>query len=249
MTIAAKPPAAKEPAHEPGHPPGPPPAPEPAPGPVYVFELPVRVVHWTIFLDIVVLSLTGYFIGNANLPDSPYGTWTMQALRFIHVVGGWLLLAAMVLRIGWMFLGNEFASWREWVPSTRQRLREIAGVFKFYTFLSPRYPEPAGGHNPMAGLAYCVIYAIFFFMFFSGMALEGAGTPGDWHMWLAWPVAWIPHATLRFLHHLGMWVIWLFVAFHIGVATLIDQETRGNCFSAIFSGWRSRLRVKKEEKP
>jgi Ni/Fe-hydrogenase 1 B-type cytochrome subunit len=153
------------------------------------------------------------------------------------------MLAAMVMRVIWMFTGNEWASWREWVPSTWARFKEIFGIVRFYSFFSPRYPEPAGGHNALAGLAYVGIYSILAFMFLSGIALEGSPGPGEeWRAWVAAPVAWIPGPMLKFLHHVGMWLIWVFMAFHIGVATLIDAETRGNCYSAIFSGWRSRLR-------
>jgi Ni/Fe-hydrogenase 1 B-type cytochrome subunit len=210
-------------------------------GPVYVFQLPVRVVHWAIFLCVVVLTFTGWWIGSGDLPRNGPIT-SMTWARRVHIGAGWVMLAAIVVRVIWSFTGNEWASWREWIPTTRKRFGEIFGVISFYLFLRPRYPDPGGGHNPVAGLSYTAVYAIFAFMFLSGIALERTGQPGDWHAWVAAPVLWIPVGTLRLLHHAGMWVIWTFIVVHICIATLIDHETRGNCFSAIFSGWRSRLR-------
>src|SRR5271165_3472397 len=92
---------------------------------VYVFELPVRLVHWIVFLAVFVLSVTGYWIAGAEMPRTPLGQSDMMALRAVHLAAEWVFIAAIVVRLIWAFTGNIWASWREWVPSNRRRLREI----------------------------------------------------------------------------------------------------------------------------
>jgi Ni/Fe-hydrogenase 1 B-type cytochrome subunit len=206
---------------------------------VYVLELPVRVAHWAIVLAILVLSVSGWWIGTANLPARELD---MQTVRFVHICAAWVMIAAMLTRVIWMFTGNEYASWREWIPSNLQRVKEAIGIVTFYFGFRRVYPEPPGGHNVIAGLSYAGVYALLAFMALSGFALESAPGAGDWRNIVAAPVLSLGLATLRWLHHNGMWVIWAFVAIHVSIATLIDAETRGNCYNAIISGWRPRLR-------
>jgi Ni/Fe-hydrogenase 1 B-type cytochrome subunit len=142
------------------------------------------------------------------------------------------------MRVIWMFTGNAFASWREWIPPSRARLREVVELRRFYAFRRGSYPEHTGVKNVLAGLSYTAIYGIFAFMALSGIALEGTGLRGDWHTWVSLPVAWIPLPWLRLLHHEAMWVIWAFVVVHISLATLVDETTHGDVFSVIFSGWK-----------
>ncbi|HVY62895.1 MAG TPA: cytochrome b/b6 domain-containing protein [Planctomycetota bacterium] len=205
---------------------------------VYVFELPVRLAHWGIFLAVSVLSVSGYCIAVAQPLPFPWFTADMQTTRFVHVIAGWALVALVAMRVIWMFTGNEFASWREWVPPSRARIREVLELRRFYMFGRRSYPEHTGVKNVMAGLSYTFIYGLFAFMALSGIALEGSGLPGDWHTWVSWPVAWMGAPWLRFLHHMAMWVIWAFVCVHVSLATLVDETTHGDIFSVIISGWK-----------
>ncbi|HEY7817278.1 MAG TPA: cytochrome b/b6 domain-containing protein, partial [Vicinamibacteria bacterium] len=65
----------------------------------YVFQLPLRLVHWTIFFAVVVLSATGYWIGSGNMPAGPDGVFQMGWIRYLHLLTGWILLAALLLRV------------------------------------------------------------------------------------------------------------------------------------------------------
>lgn len=213
--------------------------------PMYVFELPVRLAHWAIFLACVALTVTGCWIAFGDLPAGV----SMATARFVHVLSGWALVAAMLARVAWMFLGNRFASWREWIPTSRARLEEAWGVLAFYAFVRRRYPGAHGGHNVLAGAAYAGAYALLAFLAVSGFALHALGAPGDLCGWFGWPLAWIEPQTLRFLHHACMYLIWTFTVIHVGIATLIDHADKGNCMSAIVSGWRSRLSVEPPHEP
>lgn len=36
--------------------------------PIYVFQLPIRIWHWSMVLSFLVLIPTGYIIGNRGIP-------------------------------------------------------------------------------------------------------------------------------------------------------------------------------------
>jgi Ni,Fe-hydrogenase I cytochrome b subunit len=40
------------------------------------------------------------------------------------------------------------------------------------------------------------------------------------------------------MHHMGMWLLWGFVAHHVASAVLVDRETRGGLIGGIFSGYK-----------
>jgi Ni/Fe-hydrogenase 1 B-type cytochrome subunit len=108
---------------------------------VYVWELPVRIVHWTIVLAILVLTLTGFWLYSPFFrPSAIYGWghpgYTLAVIRFIHEVAGGIFIAALLGRVYWAFAGNRYASWRALLPITprqRFRLRE--------TICSPGWPQ------------------------------------------------------------------------------------------------------------
>src|ERR1035438_7420257 len=90
---------------------------------VYVWELPVRVSHWIIFLSVIVLSVTGYFIHNPFIVARSSTTFLMATIRFIHEITGFVFIAAFLLRLYWFFMGNSWANWRGFVPVHRRQGR------------------------------------------------------------------------------------------------------------------------------
>ena len=53
---------------------------------VYVWELPVRLTHWVIFFSIIILSATGYYIGNPfiSVPGAARDHFVMGTVRAVH---------------------------------------------------------------------------------------------------------------------------------------------------------------------
>jgi len=212
----------------------------------YVFQLSLRVAHWSIFFSILALSVTGYWIGSGDLPAGPGGVFQMAWVRYVHLISGWILLSALLLRIYLAFGGNEYASWREFIPTRKEHLREVADVLRYYTFLKAKYPHMSYSHNRVASLTYLVVYALLGFMVVSGLALHGQAFSIGWQSFFTWPLALVSGPTLRLMHHVGMWLIWGFAVHHTASAVLVDRETRGGLMGGIFSGWKS---IPKQVKP
>lgn len=205
----------------------------------YVWEWPVRIVHWVNALSILVLSLTGIYIGWAkNLAHDPSQYVTGWA-RFIHFVFGYVFVISMLSRIYWAFAGNEYASWCSFVPYLFREGREnMKGTFLFYTFFRNKPPHVVG-HNAMAGSVYLFIFILYLVMIFTGFALYSEHAPGSLMnrtFGLLFAVA--SNQTLRLVHHGSMWLIICFVINHVYSSILMDVKEKNGGISSIFSGWK-----------
>jgi len=205
----------------------------------YIVDIPTRLVHWTIFFSMLALSTTGIWMATGNMPPGVTGEFQMGWMRYVHLLSGWILAAALLLRAYLWFFGNKYASWREFVPTTRERWKLIKDVFLYYTFIRAEYPHKDTGHNPLASATYIGVYGLIAFELVSGFALHGMAFQTGWQTWLTWPLAVISAQTLRFLHHLVMWLLWGFATHHVFSALLVDIETRGGLMSGMFSGYKN----------
>ena len=85
---------------------------------VYVYEAPVRAWHWINVLAIIVLAVTGYFIGSP-LPSQPgeaSASFVMGYIRFAHFTAAYLFAVGLLGRIYWACVGNHHAREMFWVP-------------------------------------------------------------------------------------------------------------------------------------
>ena len=79
---------------------------------IYVYEAPVRIWHWINAAAILLLCVTGYFIGSPP-PTMIIGEATEQFvfgyIRFAHFAAGMVLAIGFLGRIYWAFFGNHHA--------------------------------------------------------------------------------------------------------------------------------------------
>ena len=229
--MAVAPPTARE-LHE---------AARPARRTVYVFELPVRIVHWTIVLTLVVLSVTGYYLYNpflsgSGLPGHP--GFTLGEMRFIHEVTGFVFIGAVLFRIYWGFVGNRYVRWRALLPITRAQRRGMIEALRFYFFLDRRPPR-VNGHNSLAGLAYVVLYLMFIVTILTGLGLYAwvIRTP-PWTSLFGWTWNVMPVQDLRLLHFFLMFIYGAFFVHHVYSAVLYDHEEAAGEMSSIIIGYK-----------
>lgn len=202
---------------------------------VYVWEVPVRLSHWGYVVGILVLSGTGFYIGNPVFGGS---VALMSWMRGIHRIAAWFLVASVLVRTYWALVGNQWASWRVFFPYFgREGRREMAEMFLYYTFLRRRPPR-AVGHNALAGVAYSVIVLLLFVEIVTGFALQSLGDDGWRRMAFGWVFSILSIQGVRLLHHLIMWVFLAFAIHHVYSSILVDAEERNGLLSSIFSGYK-----------
>lgn len=206
----------------------------------YVWEVPVRVTHWVNAVSIVVLAVTGIFIGTAKTLALEPSQFIMGQVRFVHFVAAYAFSVSVLARIYWMFVGNTYSSWREFFPIlTRDGRRNMLDTFKYYTFISKKAPHPVG-HNSLAGTAYSAVFALYLVMMGTGFALYSERAPQSLlHKLTGWMLILFSNQGLRLTHHMVMWLLVGFAIHHIYSAWLMDVKERGGVMSSIFSGYKA----------
>jgi Ni/Fe-hydrogenase 1 B-type cytochrome subunit len=212
---------------------------------VYVWELPVRISHWLIFFSIIILSFTGYYIGHPFLivAGPARDHFVMGTMRAVHLYTAIVFALAVFVRIYWMFMGNTYARITEMIPLSARRFRSIWRTMLFYSYIR-RDPEEYPGHSGLAGASYAVIYMVYLVMIATGLALytvdASISSPFQVFDFLVPLFGGLPIA--RLIHHIGMWVLLIFVVVHIYFVLLSSVTDHAGTFDSIFSGYKFFLR-------
>jgi Ni/Fe-hydrogenase 1 B-type cytochrome subunit len=205
---------------------------------VYVWEWPVRFTHWIIFLAIILLSVTGYYMHSPFVISRGRTAYVMGTMRFVHLLTAFVFLAAVLVRLYWLFAGNRWARWNQFIPVSRKRWRELVHTVKYYTFFAWR-PSPVIGHNALAGATYAVVFGMEVVQVLTGLALftfiRGSGILTFFFGWLPW---WIDIQWLREIHFLLMFGFWVFFLHHIFSAILYSTKEKNALLGSMFAGYK-----------
>lgn len=210
----------------------------------YVYEAPVRLWHWVNAACIVVLAITGYFIGSP-LPTQPgeaSAHFLMGYIRFAHFSAGYIFAIGILGRAYWALVGNHHARELFSVPLfNRQYWADFFTWLRYYLFIGPT-PTPMFGHNPLSRFAMCLVFLLgSLFMILTGFALYGEGSQmGSWQeRSFGWVLPLLGQSqNVHTLHHLGMWVIVTFVLLHVYAAVREEIGGRLSLIGSMFSGYK-----------
>ncbi len=208
---------------------------------VYVWELPIRLTHWLIFVATIVLAATGYYIGHPFISVSGPARdhFVMGYARSIHMYAAIVFAMAVFVRLYWLFAGNQYARLTELVPLSGRRFRSLFHAILFYAFLR-REPDEYPGHNAMAGSSYAMIFSVYVVMIATGLALYAVGTaPGSPFHIFNNEAPWLYGLQMaRLIHHIGMWIIFIFVVLHLHFILLSSLIDRTGALDSMFSGYK-----------
>lgn len=209
---------------------------------VYLWDAPIRVMHWLAALAIVVLAVTGFYIGKPYFITGGAESadpFVMGWMRFLHFTAAAVLVMTAIVRAYWLFAGNRFERLRALFPL---RARDWASMWKqvrFYLMLEP-HPPAYLGHNPMQQLSYTGIYAVAAAMVVTGFAMYGQSDPsGIFYRAFNWVgVLFGGMPIVRFIHHVLSWVILIFIPIHVYLTLRADTLERTGVVSSIITGGR-----------
>ena len=214
---------------------------------VYVWQYPLRLVHWAMVISIGVLSFTGYYIHDPFIVGQVNRPFLMGWFRFVHEVFGMLFIAAFLLRMYLFFGGNRWVRWHAYIPLRREQWAEIAEMAKFYMFLRPN-PVSRIGHNALAALTYLGLYSLVALEIVTGLVM---------YEWLRHSsilgifVGWIPRIismpNLRLIHFFLMFLFIGFGLWHVHISMLVSRIEKKGLMDSIFIGYKVIPRKEWEE--
>ncbi|MBY0511438.1 MAG: cytochrome b/b6 domain-containing protein [Rhodospirillaceae bacterium] len=119
-----------------------------------VWDLPVRVIHWLLVLLIVMSWLTAEF-----------------DLLPLHHLSGYLILALVITRIAWGFIGSTTARFTHFVKGPKAVAAYAAIVFQ-------RGGKSIVGHNPLGALSIVAMLGLLLLQTILGLFSEDADGVG-----------------------------------------------------------------------
>ncbi len=210
---------------------------------VYVWEQPVRIYHWLNALVILVLIATGFFIADPLAISSSKeaaNQFTMGWVRMIHFIASYIFFFNFLFRIYWGFVGNKYANWKQFIPTSGRFFKEMWHVFKMDILMLRGKEHMSVGHNAMAGFIYFFTFLAFLIQCLTGFGLY-ASMSTSW--WFPKMFAWVPAMFggdfyLREVHHVTTWFFIIFTVIHVYLVFYHDYvEGRGE-MSSMGGGWK-----------
>ena len=174
-------------------------SPEAAPGRTRVWDPVVRLFHWTLVLGVV-----------ANLT-------VFRELKSVHRYVGYVIVAAIAIRLVWGLVGPRHARFSDFVAGPRRLAGYLAAMARGR---EPRYV----GHNPAGGLMMVALI---------GLSLS-CGVTG-WMMGLDafWGAPW-----LEAIHETAANTIMVLAILHVLAALVESWRHRENLVMSMVTGWK-----------
>jgi cytochrome b len=131
---------------------------------VLVWDLPTRLFHWLLVAGVIISFVTGNIGPNA--------------MEF-HKLSGYVILALLIFRLAWGFVGNPTARYSSFVkgPST---------VFAHVATLLKKKDTPHLGHNPLGGWSIVAMLLVLSVQVATGLfANDDIFTEGPLYLWVS----------------------------------------------------------------
>lgn len=219
---------------------------------VYVWELPIRIFHWVNASAIIILMVTGIYIGHPFITPASNGeayyNYFMGWARIIHFFTAFVFTANLIFRAYWTFRGNHYAKSQILQKNFWIGLIE---TIKGYLFL-PNHKPHYIGHNPLAQLSYWIFIGLgSVIMVFTGYYLLFQPQPdtvfGKSFAWVVFIFGGSDY-TVRSWHHLVAWAFMIFIVIHVYMSIREDWLSKNGTMSSIFTGYKFEPAHREEER-
>lgn len=186
-----------------------------------VWDLPVRLFHWTLVILLAISWLTAEEGGDA---------------MSYHMWSGYTILTLVLFRLAWGLWGSYHARFKNFLRGPRTT---FAYALTFFKGRTPAY----AGHNPLGGWMIIVLLLLLLVQAVTGLfANDDIAVEGPLY-------AWVSKDTSDFLtrvHHLNIDIVWILIGMHVAAAFYYLIVKRENLIVPLFTG-RKRLSPEAQE--
>lgn len=179
---------------------------------VKVWDIPTRLFHWTLVVLIAFAWVSNKYLGK---------------MFYLHKITGYLILALVLYRIVWGFVGGQTALFRTFV-------RPIAAFGYFADLLRGRSRHFLG-HNPLGGLMVLALLALA-----GAQATLGLFSLDDVPATIEGPFASkVAESTAEFLtslHRRGFYILLAAIGLHVAANLFYTLVKKDNLIGAMVKG-------------
>jgi cytochrome b len=173
---------------------------------IRIWDLPLRLFHWLLVMAVIGSFVSVKLGGNAMI-------W--------HGRFGYFVLALIVFRLVWGFVGTHHARFAQFIKSPKAILAYL------------KKPTETPGHSPLGAISVIILITLFLAQALAGLfASDDIAFDGPMAKFVA--STWVE--LLTSFHRLNEWVLLALVAVHIGAILYYKYAKRINLISAMITG-------------
>jgi Ni/Fe-hydrogenase 1 B-type cytochrome subunit len=209
---------------------------------VYLWQWPIRAMHWAAAVAVVTLIVTGFMIGRPWFITSGEASahYYIGFTRLVHFSAAGVLVATALVRFYWLLVGNQYERLAALFPVRRRDWVNLYRMVRFYLMIDTERAPHYLGHNPLQQFSYTAMYAVAAAMVVTGFAMYGQSNP---HGFIWTLFHWVPGLVgglqmTRVIHHVLTWTFIIFVPIHVYLALRAEVLERTGTISSIVSGGR-----------
>ena len=179
---------------------------------VLVWDLPIRLFHWLLVICVILSFVSGNIGGNA-----------ME----YHMLGGYAILALLIFRFTWGFVGSRTARFSSFVKGP-------ATVFSYARMLLKKRPETIFlGHNPLGGWSIVAMLLVLFMQVVTGLfANDDILVEGPLYGWVSKETS----DLLTLIHLINRYLLVALIAIHILAVFFYYFFKRENLIQPMITG-------------
>ncbi len=179
---------------------------------IRIWDIPVRLFHWTLVAAVVVAGVTGWLLGVNWLG--------------LHLIAGSTIALLLLLRLVWGFSGSAYSRFASFAI-------QPANVMAHVKELRSPHPHREPGHNPLGALMVIALMFTLAAIVLSGaLALGGAFKQGPFKSLVSFAAGW----QARELHQVFAYGLLALVAAHLGGVVFESRRTRENLAASMVTG-------------
>ena len=203
----------------------------------YIFSPFLRIFHWIMASQIVVLFATGLLITkpmNVGAVEPVFTNTSMDLVRDIHFTAAFILCAALILRVyGFIINKGDRLFPRVWEGHFYE---ETVDVALHYMLLRGHHASFL--RNPLARGSYAMLYVLLAVEILTGFAMYCAANPaGTGYMLFGWVNTLVGSEMMsHYIHHYVAWFIILFAIGHLYMVIRAEFMEGESEISSMFSG-------------
>ena len=158
---------------------------------VMVWDLPTRLFHWLLLICVMLSFITGNIGGN---------------VMEYHMLSGYAILALLIFRLAWGFVGSHTARFSSFVKGPATVLSHALEM------LQKKTETPYLGHNPLGGWSIVAMLLLMFIQVATGLfANDDILTEGPLYAWVSKETS----DFLTWIHLINRYLLVALIAIHI----------------------------------
>ena len=203
----------------------------------YIFSPFLRIFHWIMASQIVILFATGLLITkpmNVAITEPVFSITSMDLVRDIHFTSAFILCASLILRIyGFIINKGDRLFPRVWEGHFYE---ETVDVALHYMLIRPHHASFL--RNPLARGSYAMLYVLLLIEILTGFAMYFMTSPfTTGGMLFGWVNTLVGSEMMtHYIHHYVAWFIMLFALGHLYMVIRAEFMEGESEISSMFSG-------------